>query len=54
MQSRITKRVIHITDFVKGKVIIADCLLRKGEIRHFKTGKESVLKIEELDQDLFS
>ena len=54
VQSRITKRVIHITDFVKGKVIIADCLLRKGEIRHFKTGKESVLKIEELDQDLFS
>lgn len=52
-QEKITKRIIYITDFIKDQVIVADCLLRDGELRHFKTSKESLLKIEELDQDFF-
>jgi hypothetical protein len=51
---RISKRVIYVKDFIKNKVIIADCLLRNGEERHFQTKKENVLKIEELDQSIFN
>ena len=53
-QDRITERVIYITDFIKNKVLIADCLLRNGEERHFKIHKDNLLKIEILEQDFFN
>lgn len=52
-QDRVTKRVIYITEFIKNKVVIADCLLRNGEERHFQVKKENLLRIEELDQTFF-
>lgn len=51
---RITKRIIYVNDFAKNKVIIADCLFRNGEERHFIPKQNNVLKIEELDQSIFS
>jgi hypothetical protein len=52
-QDKISKRIIYVTDFIKNKVVIADCLLRNGAERHFNLKKESILKIEELDQKIF-
>lgn len=49
---KITKRVILVKEFIKEKIVIADCLLRNGEERHFKIDK-SILKIEALDSKYF-
>jgi hypothetical protein len=53
LMDKITKRVIYAKEFVKDKVLIADCLLRDGEERHFRINKDSLLKIEELDSKCF-
>lgn len=52
-QENVTIRIIYVTDFEIGKVLIADCLFRNGEQRHFKPTKENLLKVEELNQDFF-
>ncbi|MGO4906312.1 hypothetical protein [Flavobacterium sp. W20_MBD1_R3] len=48
----VTERVIFVKDYIKGKIVIADCLLRNGQERHFRI-KEGVLKIEALHPNLF-
>lgn len=53
-QDRITKRVIFVKEFIAKKVIIADCLLRDGEERHFRLKEGSILKIEILESKYFS
>lgn len=50
---RITVRIIYIKKFVPKKIIIADCLLRNGEERHFRVSDSSILKIEVLEQKYF-
>lgn len=52
-QDRITRRVIFLKEFIAKKVIIADCLLRDGEERHFRLKDGSILKIEILEQKYF-
>jgi len=52
LQDKITRRIILVKEFIKDKVIIADCLLRDGEERHFRL-KESILKVEVLDSKFF-
>jgi hypothetical protein len=54
LMDKITRRVIYVKEFVKGQVVIADCLLRDGEERHFRLKEGSILKIEELDSKYFS
>ncbi|MBP2281691.1 hypothetical protein H4V97_000009 [Flavobacterium sp. CG_23.5] len=49
---KVTKRVILVKEFIKDKIVIADCLLRNGEERHFKIDK-SILKIEALKSEFF-
>lgn len=51
---RITVRIIYIKKFVSKKIIIADCLLRNGEERHFRVSDSSILKIETLEQRYFN
>jgi hypothetical protein len=53
LQDKITRRVILVKEFIKGKVIIADCLLRDGEERHFRLTDGSILKVEVLDSAFF-
>ncbi|URC12471.1 hypothetical protein [Flavobacterium sp. B183] len=53
LQDKITRRVIYVKEFIKDKVIIADCLLRDGEERHFRLKDGSILKIEILDSNIF-
>lgn len=53
LQDKITRRVIYVKEFIKDKVIIADCLLRDGEERHFRLKEGSVLKVEVLDSNFF-
>ncbi|WP_374439989.1 hypothetical protein [Epilithonimonas sp.] len=53
LQDRITKRVIYVKEFIPKIVLIADCLLRKGEERHFRI-KDAILKIEVLDSKYFN
>lgn len=53
-QDRITRRVIFVKEFVAKKVIIADCLLRDGEERHFRLKEGSMLKIEILESKYFN
>ncbi|GAA4153125.1 hypothetical protein GCM10022217_08440 [Chryseobacterium ginsenosidimutans] len=50
---RITVRIIYIKKFISKKIIIADCLLRNGEERHFRVNASSILKIEILEQKYF-
>jgi len=51
---RITKRVIFVKEFIAKQILIADCLLRDGEERHFRLKEESMLKIEKLDSSFFA
>lgn len=53
-QDRITRRVILVKDFIAKKVIIADCLLRDGQERHFRLKEGSILKVEILESKYFS
>lgn len=53
LMDKITRRVIYVKEFVKDKVIIADCLLRDGDERHFRLEEGGVLKIEELEAKFF-
>ncbi|MFA9190803.1 hypothetical protein AAGV28_05405 [Flavobacterium sp. FZUC8N2.13] len=53
-QDRITRRVIHVKEYLAKKVVIADCLLRDGEERHFRLKESSMLKIEILESKYFS
>lgn len=50
---KITVRIIYVKEFVPNKIIVADCLLRNGEERHFKVDEASILKIEKLEQKYF-
>ncbi|MBF4493301.1 hypothetical protein IRZ83_12875 [Flavobacterium sp. JLP] len=52
LQEKITRRIILVKEFIKDKVIIADCLLRDGEERHFRLDG-GILKIEVLDSKFF-
>lgn len=52
LQDKITRRVIYVKEFIKDKVIIADCLLRDGEERHFRLDG-GILKIEVLESKFF-
>ena len=54
LMDRTTRRVIFVKEFVKDKVVIADCLLRNGEERHFRLKESSLLKIELLDAKYFN
>lgn len=54
LYERITVRVIFVKEFIEKKVVIADCLLRNGEERHFRLKEGSILKIEILDQKYFN
>ncbi len=54
LQDRITKRVIFVKEFLTKKVLIADCLLRDGEERHFRLKKGGILKVEVLDSKYFN
>lgn len=49
---RITRRIILVKEFIKNKIVIADCLLRNGEERHFRI-KDAILKVEILEQEIF-
>ena len=49
---RVTDRVIFVKEFIKDKIVIADCLLRNGEERHFRI-KDGIKKIEALDSKYF-
>jgi hypothetical protein len=51
LQEKISKRVIFSKEFISNKVLIADCLLRNGEERHFRI--DGILKIEVLDSKFF-
>lgn len=46
LQGNTTKRIIYVKEFIQNKVIIADCLLRKGEERHFRIDDSAILKLE--------
>jgi hypothetical protein len=48
----VTSRVIFVKEYIKEKIVIANCLLRNGEERHFRIDK-SILKIEALNHNLF-
>ncbi|KEY19112.1 hypothetical protein [Kaistella antarctica] len=50
----ITVRIIFIKKVIAKTIIIADCLLRDGNERHFRFKEESLLKIEVLDQSYFN
>lgn len=55
LQERITKRVILVKEFIPEKIVIADCLLRDGEERHFRIVEGGgILKIEVLDSKYFA
>ncbi len=49
----ITVRIIFIKKVLPKIIIIADCLLRDGNERHFRLHEESLFKIEVLDQNYF-
>lgn len=49
---RVTRRVIFVQEYIKEKIVIADCLLRNGEERHFRI-KDGILKIEALNSCYF-
>lgn len=53
LMDKITRRVIFVKEYIKDKVLIADCLLRDGQERHFRLKDGSILKIEELDSNYF-
>jgi len=53
LQGNTTKRIIFVKEFIQNKVIIADCLLRNGEERHFRVDENSILKLEILNQSFF-
>lgn len=53
LQGNTTKRIIYVKEFIKDKVVIADCLLRNGEERHFRIDENAILKLEVLNQDFF-
>jgi hypothetical protein len=48
----VTRRVIFVKEYIKEKIVIADCLLRNGEERHFRI-KDGILKIEALNSCYF-
>lgn len=50
----ITIRIILVKKVIPKTIIIADCLLRDGNERHFRFKEESLLKIEVLDQSYFN
>lgn len=50
----LTERIIYIKKFVPKIIIIADCLLRNGQERHFRVSDSSILKIETLEQKYFN
>ncbi len=52
VMGKVTRRVIFIKEFIKEKIVIADCLLRNGEERHFRI-KDGILKIEALNSVFF-
>ena len=52
VMGRVTRRVIFIKEYIKEKIVIADCLLRNGEERHFRI-KDGILKIEALNSVFF-
>lgn len=53
IHNTITVRIIFIKKVIPKTIIIADCLLRGGNERHFRFKEESLLKIEVLDQSYF-
>lgn len=53
LQGNTTKRIIYVKEFIQNKVVIADCLLRKGEERHFRIDDSAILKLEVLNQNFF-
>lgn len=54
LQGNTTKRIIYVKEFIKNKVVIADCILRKGEERHFRIDDSAILKLEILNQAFFT
>ncbi|WP_326984631.1 hypothetical protein VUJ46_08925 [Chryseobacterium sp. MYb264] len=52
-KDRITDRIIYVKKFEPKTIIIADCLLRNGQERHFRVSDSSILKIEILEQKYF-
>lgn len=50
---RITVRIIYVKKFVPKTIIIADCLLRNGDERHFRVSESSILKVEIINQKFF-
>ncbi len=52
-KDKITERTIYVKKFVPKTIIIADCLLRNGQERHFRVSESSILKVEILEQKYF-
>lgn len=53
LSGNITKRIIYLKEYFPNKVLIADCLLRNGEERHFRLDENAILKLEVLNQAFF-
>lgn len=49
---KVTRRLIFVKEYIKEKIVIADCLLRNGAERHFRI-KDGILKIEALNPCFF-
>ncbi len=53
-KDKISVRIIFAKKVLPNKILIADCLLRDGNERHFRIKEGSMLKIEILDQSYFN
>lgn len=53
IQGNVTTRIIYLKEYIPNQVVIADCLLRNGEERHFRIDEDAILKLEVLNQNFF-